>query len=88
MINRITGYETSKNCEQLAQLARKTAVICLVPCGEEGPDSFHVANTYFDGKGFSIGAAWGTYVYSSSEAEFIEECEKQGISFIEPGLVK
>jgi hypothetical protein len=82
----VSGYQTSKDYERLADLMQKQSVICMVDYGKDCRD---VAHTLWlpseSNDGFWQLSARGIgYVYGTSRQEFIAQCQKHNVEVIFP----
>ena len=89
MIYEITKYVTSADYQRLFEIAQHTSVICFIRYSDEGdPPSFDVAHTRFGRSMFEIGSRGTTYTSAFSFDEFVAECKRCEVSFIEPPLLE
>lgn len=91
-IYKIQGYKTSKDYTRLLDLMKTQSIICIV---DYGTDCRDVAHTIFesyerhpDNPLMQVSARGIGYLHTNSPSEFIRQCEKYNLEFIEPEEVK
>lgn len=82
----ISGYQTSRDYERLADEMHRRSVICLV---DYSPDCRDVAHTIWseskDGQGtWQIGARGIGYVHAFNRADFIAKCARYNVEALMP----
>ena len=83
-IHQISGYETSRDYERLADEMQRRSVICVVDCYGDCRD---IAQTLYsdskDGEGtWQISSRGNGYVYADSRGQFIRQCGRLNVEAI------
>lgn len=81
MIHRISGYETSRDYERLADEMQRRSVVCIV---DSYSDCRDIAKTIYsdskDGDGtWQISSRGHGYVYADSRDQFVRQCIKLNV---------
>ncbi|WP_043616361.1 hypothetical protein [Chromobacterium violaceum] len=89
--NQVAGYSCSQDYRLLAELMRKSSIICLVDYrGRLGGRVLarDVARTFYSlhrgAEVFQVSGRGISFVYDFSEDEFIKNCEALNVGFIIP----
>lgn len=85
----LMDYSGSKDYLKLAELAKKSSVICMVDYKREGKEPIRdVARTGFDHhhgeEVFQIGARGITYVHAFGLEEFLQFCALYNVEYLVP----
>jgi len=85
-IRDITGYETSRDYERLADLMHKQSIVCIVDYGKDCRD---VAQTLWTESRSGAGTWQVTvrgvgYIHEFSRSEFIASCHAANLEFLVP----
>jgi hypothetical protein len=84
-IHELAKYNTSRDYEKLADLMQKESIICTVQYHECRDTGRTVFSTSEDGHGiWQINGRGMGYVYAFNRTEFIEQCTRGNVEFIEP----
>lgn len=85
LVHQIAGYRTSRDYARLVELMQRHSVVCIVDSFEGARD---VAKTIFEGtaeKGQLMVSARGMgYLHARERGDFIAQCEKYHLEFLEP----
>jgi hypothetical protein len=85
-IYQISGYETGKEYEWLADAMQSQSVICITDYGKYCRDVAHTLWTpSSDGDGiWQLSGRGITYIYATSREEFIRQCEQYNVEVLMP----
>lgn len=83
---KISGYETTRDYERLADVMQRQSVICLVDYGKDCRDVAHTLwSPSGDGAGvWQLSARGIGYVYGFSRADFIAQCARANVDALMP----
>ena len=88
VIRDIKGYETSTDYEALWELAQRRGVICTVQAFDDTPDLRDVCQTIYEPKTMAMAVSsrgcGHVYVLDGDKAEFVKQCEKAHLEWIQP----
>lgn len=85
LVHQIAGYRTSRDYARLVELMQRHSVVCVV---DSFGDSRDVARTVFEGPAetglWMVSARGIGYLHARSREEFIAQCAKNHLEFLEP----
>jgi len=82
---KLAEYKTSKDYERLFDLAKTQRIICIVDydtCRDTARTNYNKSQKF--GESIEINGRGIGYVWAHSKEDFIKQCEREHVEFIEP----
>lgn len=84
-VDKVTGYETSRDYELLARLMQSQSIVCIV----DYDDCRDIAKTFFQetklgGETWQVSVRGLCYIYVWNKDNFIKQCARINLEFIVP----